>query len=194
MNRTPTRIETEQLSLTPVSPRDEPMLLAIFRDAEVRRYLLDGTLVDADWVHAEVEASRARFSDGSLGIWLATARDGGAAVGFTGFRPAGKPPVLELLYGLLPAFWGRGFAIEMARAMVARAFAAGHNVVRAAVDAPNIASIRVLENLGMTVERRSQRAFGEMRHYQLARPRPTPRSAMSSRFMKTTRRPPVIPR
>ena len=37
-------------------------------------------------------------------------------VGFVGFRPFFDPPELQLLYGLLPAYWGRGLATEPAGA------------------------------------------------------------------------------
>jgi RimJ/RimL family protein N-acetyltransferase len=99
----------------------------VFRDDHVRRYLLDGALVDRAWVRAEIDASARRFADGGLGG-------------------------------------------EMARAMVDLAFErAGLEAVRAAVDEPNRASMRVLERLGMTVERRSPGAFGQMVHYVLHR-------------------------
>ncbi len=165
-----TSVETDRLRLSPFSPADEEILIAMFRDDHVRRYLLDGALVDRVWVRAEIEASAGRFAAGSLGLFLARSRDAGEVIGFAGFRPDHEPPVLEVMYALLPAFWGLGLATEMARVMLDLAFNAhGLEVVRAAVDVPNQASIRVLERLGMTIERRSPGAFGVMLHYALAR-------------------------
>jgi RimJ/RimL family protein N-acetyltransferase len=163
-------IETARLRLTPFSPADEELLLAMFHDDGVRRYLLDGKLVEPEWVRAEIEASLRRFAEGSLGIFVARTRDDGRVAGIAGFRPDHDPPVLELLYALYPAFWGQGLATEIARAMLVLAFEGrGHDAVRTAVDAPNLASIRVIEGLGMTFERRSTGAFGDMLHYQLPR-------------------------
>jgi RimJ/RimL family protein N-acetyltransferase len=168
----PPAVDTERLRLAPFAPADEDALLALYRDDHVRRYLLDGALVDRAWVRAEIEASQRRFAAGSLGIFAARVRDDDRLAGFAGFRPDHQPPVLELLYALLPAFCGRGLAAEMARAMLRLAFdGRGHDAVRAAVDVPNHASIRLLERLGMTVERTSPGAFGPMLHYVLPRER-----------------------
>src|SRR5262245_61569405 len=142
----------------------------MFRDDGVRRYLLDGVLVDRDWVLAEIEGSVRRFAEGGLGIFLGVERNGDRPIGFTGFRPFREPPVLELLYGLYPAFWGRGLATEMARAMLTLAFDRhGLDVVDTAVDAPNTASVRVLERLGFSVVAESPGAFGTTLHFRLAR-------------------------
>src|SRR5262245_326403 len=110
-------IWTARLRLDPFTRADEDVLYAMFRDDGVRRFLLDGALIDRDWVRTEIEASVGRFASGSLGIFLARDRSSDQAIGFAGFRPFREPPVLELLYGLYPAFWNRGLATEMGRVM-----------------------------------------------------------------------------
>src|SRR5262245_62065255 len=90
-------IWTERLRLRPFARPDEEDLLAMFRDDGVRRFLLDGKLVDREWVRAEIETSIRRFAEGSLGIFLAHDRSDDQAIGFAGFRPFREPPVLELL-------------------------------------------------------------------------------------------------
>ena len=115
-------IRTDRLVLRPFALADEDTLFAIFRDDGVRRFLLDGHLVDRDWVRAEIEWSMRRFAEGGLGICLAREPIGQEPIGFAGFRPFRDPPVLELLYGLYPTFWGKGLASEMSRAMIALAF------------------------------------------------------------------------
>src|SRR5262245_53853429 len=163
-------IWTERVCLRPFARADEDVLLAMFRDDGVRRFLLDGKLVDRDWVRAEIETSIRRFADGGLGIFLAHDRSNDQPVGFAGFRPFREPPVLELLYGLYPTFWGRGLATEMGRAMLELAFGPyGLEVVDTAVDAPNVASVRVLRKLGLSEVGRSPGAFGETLHFRLGR-------------------------
>jgi len=164
-------IQTERLQLRPFACADCDALLAMFRDEGVRRYLLDGVLVEPDWVREEIEASLRRFAEGGLGIFLARDVISGAPVGFAGFRPFREPPVLELLYGLYPAFWGRGFATELGRAMLALAFDRhGLDAVDTAVDAPNEASLRVLARLGLTeVGRSASGAFGGTLYLRLTR-------------------------
>jgi len=163
-------IATARLTLVPWARVDEEVLLGLLRDDGVRRFLLDGALVDRDWARAEIDASAARFAGGGLGLFLARLAGEGTAVGFAGFRPDHDPPVLELLYALLPAYWGQGLATEVGRAMLDLAFErVGHGVVHAAADEPNVDSLRVLRKLGFVEVRRSPGAFGPMLHFALAR-------------------------
>jgi putative acetyltransferase len=140
---------TARLKLLPFCESDVPELLAMFRDAHVRRYLLDDNRVDEAWVRSEVRASAALFARGGLGLFVARLRKSDALVGFTGLRQYSDPPETQLIYGILPAFVGQGLATEMARAVVdAAILRLGMAELRAAIDAPNVASGRVLERLG----------------------------------------------
>ena len=162
-----TALATPRLALAPFAAADAEALLALFRDPDVRRYLLDDELVEPAWVEGEIAASAERFAGGGLGLWLA--RRDADAIGFVGFRPFFAPPVEQLLYGLLPACTGQGFAVEMADAVVAVAFAAWRETVRASVDAPNAASVRVLERLGFVEVGRAPGPHGETRHFTVHR-------------------------
>jgi len=149
-------ITTERLTLRPFGAEDIDVLLELFTDADVRRHLLDDTVVSREWVEEEVLSSQARFTESGCGLWTLTERAGGSIIGFVGFRPFFDPPELQLLYGLLPSHWGRGFATEACEAAIDYAFAVlGLEDVRAATDVPNTASIAVLERLGMRERRRT---------------------------------------
>lgn len=152
-------LSTDRLALRPFRPRDHAQLVRLFREPSVRRYLLDDEIVSDDWVRDEILASERRFDGSSLGLWTLRLRDLGARgtdeiVGFAGFREFWDPPVLELTYGLDPRVVGRGLATEAARAVCDYGLGSGClTEVRAAVDLPNAASIRVLERLGLRMVR-----------------------------------------
>jgi len=142
-------MQTARLLLEPFAPADAAALLALFRDPHVRRYLLDDTLVDAEWVAAEIDRSRDRFAAGQPGLFAARWRPDGDLVGFVGLRSFDESDPPQLIYGLLPDFVGRGLAREMARAVVDATFLLhGHKELHAVVDAPNLPSIRLLRALG----------------------------------------------
>ncbi|NNF28071.1 MAG: GNAT family N-acetyltransferase [Gemmatimonadetes bacterium] len=173
-------IRTKRLTLLPFAPGDEKSLLALFTREEVRRYLLDGVVVGRNWVSQEIEDSRSRFATGSAGLWSIREAhgsdhldqpDGSPIIGFAGFRPFFDPPQLQLLYGLEPAYWGRGLAREAARAAVRFGFdVCGFPRVIAATDAPNRASVRVVEALGLTLlGATAEGAWGETLTYGLDR-------------------------
>ena len=144
-------LATQRIVLTPFVDAHVDPLLAFFRDPHVRRYLLDDSLVDREWVEDEVRTSRERFEAGSLGLYAAHLREApDVLVGFVGFRPFYEPPVRQLVYGIGPEHVGRGIATEIAKAVIDVAFGElGFREVRASTDEPNRASVRVLERLGM---------------------------------------------
>lgn len=148
-------LETPRLFLRPVGPPDVARLLAIFRDPYVRRYLWDSRIVDRADVDAIVAACLTSFRELGLGLWCATERGAqpSETIGFVGARPMAGGE-LELIYGFLPEHWGRGLAVEGARAVVARAFERGHARVWAGTDVENKASERVMRRLGMRFARR----------------------------------------
>ena len=147
-------LRTSRLDLTPFAASDAAALLHVFRDTEVRRYLLDGRAVSARWVESEIEASARRFETGSVGLWAVRRRGRRLLIGFVGFREFFDPPELQLLYGLLPTAWGQGLATEAAAGACGFAFdALGWAAIRAATDTPNTASRAVLGRLGFSLDR-----------------------------------------
>lgn len=140
---------TERLRLDPLSPDDGPEFLALFRDAGVRRFLLDDRVVDPGWVTREIGASRHRFASGSVGLFVARLRGSeGAVVGVAGLRPYHSGE-LQILYAVDPARSGKGIASEMVAAVLDYCFdLAELERVRATIDAPNEASIKLVERLG----------------------------------------------
>jgi len=142
-------LSTERLELRPWKADDGDELHALFADPGVRLWLLDDQVMPREWVDDEIAASTARFAEGTCGLWALREEPSGAIVGFAGFRPFWEPPELELLYGLHPSRWGRGYATEAARAALDYAFGSLElPEVRAATDVPNTASIAVLTRLG----------------------------------------------
>ena len=85
------------------------------------------------------------------GIWLMLDPAARALVGDIGFKgPPDDLHTVEIGYSVLPAFQGRGYATEAARALVAWGFAQpGVRRIVANCRADNGASIRVLEKAGM---------------------------------------------
>jgi RimJ/RimL family protein N-acetyltransferase len=140
---------TDRLRLDPLAAEDAPEFLALFRDPGVRQYLLDDQLVDPRWVEREIEASRERFGRGSVGLFAARLRGSeGDLLGVAGLRPyhAGE---LQILYAVDPRAAGRGLASEMVGAVLDYCFdLAELPAVRASVDVPNRASLKLVERLG----------------------------------------------
>jgi ribosomal-protein-alanine N-acetyltransferase len=170
-------LETAHLRLRPLRATDLDEMHRLWTDPGVRRYLWDDEIISRERVADVIAQSTRMFAADGLGLWAAFPRDpaspaeapaaGGATsagapsaapplVGFCGFWAFHEPPQLQLLYGVAPSHWGRGLATEMARAMLRRGFEVhGFERIVACADAPNRASLRVMEKAGMTFERRA---------------------------------------
>lgn len=144
---------TKRLLLTPFARDDIAFLHEHWTNPDVRRYLWDDRNVSLEETGEAVDASIASFASQNFGFWLVIESSTGNAAGFAGLREFGDAGEIELLYGLSPEWWGRGFATEAARAVLAYAFeACGLPMVFAGADPPNRASIGVMEGLGMVFD------------------------------------------
>lgn len=131
-------------------PTDVPVFHALVTLPNIRRFLLDDRIMPRAWCDEECERSDALFGAFGLGVWLVSLRaTPDRPVGFGGFRVfESLGPEAQLLYALAPSATRQGLATELAQALTERAYARGMTRVLAAVDAPNVSSIRVLERCG----------------------------------------------
>lgn len=137
---------------------------ALIVDDHVRRYMLDGALHPREWSAGEIESSDRLFAELGVGLWLvAEANVPEVTIGFCGYRIFEEDqPEPQLIYALREGVTGRGYATEIAAALVAVGSAAGLDPIYAAVDEINAASVRVLAKVGFEVRARVPGAFGAM--------------------------------
>jgi len=147
-------LTTARALLRPFRTADIDALHAMWTDADVRRYLWDDEIIPSERAAEVVSASQSDFARFRFGLWTINDQETGHLLGFCGLRqPPDGPP--ELLYGLLPSAWRKGLATEAASRVLGYAFSElSLREIVAATDAPNLASARVLQRLGMQVERR----------------------------------------
>jgi ribosomal-protein-alanine N-acetyltransferase len=164
-------LTTARLALRPFTAADLDAVHALWTDADMRRYLCDDKIVSREQSQEWLEGSTTGFERRRFGLWGTHERASDALIGFCGCRdwPSGEP---ELMYGLLRPWWGRGLATESATAVLDYVFETlGHPVVMAATDPPNVASIRVMERLGMAFDWRGEMHGLDTVVYRLSRER-----------------------
>jgi [ribosomal protein S5]-alanine N-acetyltransferase len=164
-------LETARLVLRPWSLDDIDALHQIWTDAHVRRYLWDDEVISRQRAAAAVEAAVTSANQCGVGLWNVHSKPPLALAGFCGFRFIGDTRDIELLYGLLPEYCGRGLATEAARATLAHGFEAGlFRRVYARMDVMNRASIGVVERLGTKFERETSLGAAPTLIYSLTAP------------------------
>ena len=143
-------LETERLLLRPLSADEVGSLCRISNEPNVRLYLWDDEPVSEATIKGLIAQSERMFSQEQIGLFGVRVRGSEDLVGFCGFVRLGGMEESELWYELTQMVWGRGLATEAARACVRYAFEeVGMERVIAGADAPNTASLRVIEKLGM---------------------------------------------
>jgi [ribosomal protein S5]-alanine N-acetyltransferase len=125
-------------------------LRGISNEPKVRLYLWDGEAISEATIKSLIAQSDRMFCEERIGVFGVRTRGREDLLGFCGFVRLEGMEEPELWYELTQKVWGRGIATEAARACVRYALEeVGMERVIAGADAPNTASLRVIEKLGM---------------------------------------------
>lgn len=164
---TGTGVRTERLGLRPVRDRDVDRILEYRNLPEVTRWLLR-TEVDPASFKAAWRRAADDPDDHSVAVVLGDVVIGTVSLDVVGgMGQPGMPPRTEAQIGYIfdPAYGGQGFATEAVTAIVAHAFdRLAVRRITAGCFANNLASVRILEKVGM---RREQHGVGDSWHAEL---------------------------
>ena len=163
---------TDPYTLTPVRAADADALHDLLCVPEVYRYLADGAPPPRAVTQAWLDKSAADFESHGVGLWLLWAGD--TVAGCVLLEVLENKTQAELTYVLHPDHWGKGLATRMAWTAMQQAFENGLDAVIAGADAPNTASLAVMQRLGMQFYRTVQYPAGEGSEYILRNSGPMP--------------------
>lgn len=169
-----TIVETERLLVRPWRLDDVEDAYAMYGDPEVTRTLPDTKQ------HTSIEESRAHLAAlvaqtdpaSPLGEWAVVEKESGQVVGgaLLNHAPINGGNPVEIGYYFARSRWGRGYATEVARALVAHGLEhAGLDEILGVIVPGNVASGRVLEKAGMRHEGRGDYAGWPVEVYRARR-------------------------
>lgn len=146
-------VETERLRLRPWVAGDIEPLAAIFAEPEVWRYPF-GRAFTREESERFLTRQMEHWDTHGFGTWAADLKEEERLVGYIGLSvPTWLPavlPAVEVGWRLHPGHWGRGLATEGGRASLGYGFESlGLDRIIAIFMAENVASVRVMEKLGM---------------------------------------------
>lgn len=144
------RLVTARLIVRPFVAADAPLLVALFADPQVHRFVDDGQPLAPAVAALWVERSAANLERFGYGTGAVVEHAGGELIGWAGFARPGDGTE-ELIYGLRRASWGRGLGKELLAGLVAFAAERGISPVRATVDPANSASVHLLRQAGFAL-------------------------------------------
>ena len=153
--------------LRSATPQDEGKIHQLFCIPEVVEYLADGAEPPPGIASAWISSAVADRNTYGGGLWVLVDGADRRVDGLVRLA-ADDNGELELTYLLHPCLWGFGLATRMAHTVMQRAFEIGRvSTIWAGADAPNKASIAVMERLGMRFRREVQYPLGIGMEYQI---------------------------
>jgi ribosomal-protein-alanine N-acetyltransferase len=151
-------LTTDRLGLRRFTTTDLDWLASLYADPDVTRFLggtkakaqvqamLTTRILDYYYVHP------------GLGMWMTIERATGAPVGFHLINHIQGESIIQIGFGLARPAWGRGFATEMASALLRYAFVDLElDYIAGIASLANVASQQVLQKIGL--QRHGERTF-----------------------------------
>ncbi|WP_189112506.1 GNAT family N-acetyltransferase [Pilimelia terevasa] len=163
-------LSTARLRLREWADRDAARCLDLYRRDEVVRWIGGAAraVTDLDQARARIAEYQQRNAAAAdpCGIWAAADPETDVVRGCVLLKVLPRTdgavgPDIEVGWHLHPDSWGRGYATELGRWALDRAFAAGLPEVYAVVFPDNAASVAVARRLGMRAEGTTDRWYGE---------------------------------
>lgn len=146
-------LETKRLILKLHELADFDNLLALRSDPDVMKYIGDGFTHKEEQVKRFLNITISYQEKHGIGFCSVFEKESGNFIGQAGLFHLGysdEQPEIEIAYRLHKAYWGKGYATELAKALIRWGF--DHLSVDkliAAVDPNNVASQKVLKKAGL---------------------------------------------
>jgi RimJ/RimL family protein N-acetyltransferase len=150
-------LETKRLLLRRQTMEDLDALWALYCDPDITKYI-----PDAPRSYEEAQEELEWFMNGhpkhpELGLWATIHKETGKFIGRCGLLPwtIDGQQEKEVAYTLAQEYWGQGLGTEVAQGILQYGFEQLHlSRLICLIDPKNVASQRVAEKMGMTLEKK----------------------------------------
>ncbi|WP_419420734.1 GNAT family N-acetyltransferase [Legionella sp. D16C41] len=150
----PVVLETKRLILKIMAREDFEHIFSLLSNPAVRKYSPNGVVQAREQVQPLIEAAPDYFKKHGLGLFNVFKKDSSVFIGQAGLFHLdfdSSRPEIELAYRLRPEYWHRGYATELASALIKWGFEEKNlNRIIARVHPENERSRHVLEKSGMS--------------------------------------------
>jgi ribosomal-protein-alanine N-acetyltransferase len=148
-------LETPHLVLRHLTLNDAPFIVELLTEPSFVRYIGDrGVRTVHDARRYLLAGPIASYAQRGFGLYLAFLKETGESVGICGLLKRDTLPDVDVGFALMPAYRGLGYAAEAAAAVLQHGQGAlGLKRIVAITSPDNVASIKVLERIGLHFER-----------------------------------------
>lgn len=142
--------QTPRLFLRQFTEADAPLILELNSDPEIVKYLHEPTLKTVDHAAQVLKDIILPQYDNGLGRWAIHVKENNEFIGWCGLKYRPELDEIDLGYRLMQKAWGKGYATETAQQTLEYGFKTLNiKLITGRAHIENIASIKVLEKIGM---------------------------------------------
>jgi RimJ/RimL family protein N-acetyltransferase len=148
-------LETDRLVLRRLDPADAPFIRDLVNDPDWLRHIGDRGVRTLDDARAYIRNGPVdMYARLGFGLYLVALKESHVPIGVCGLLQREALEEVDVGFAFLPAYRGKGYALEAAAATLAYGRRAlGLRRIVAIVSPDNHASVRLLEKLGLRFER-----------------------------------------
>jgi ribosomal-protein-alanine N-acetyltransferase len=147
-------LETERLALRKFTPADLDELIELRSDAEVIKYLGGRRLQNPEAIAKRLRFYIECYEKFGFGMSAVIWKETNQMIGWSGLQPLEGTNEIEVGYGMIKEFWGKGIGYECASAWLRYGFERANLERIVAVASPeNAGSWRIMEKCGMRYEK-----------------------------------------
>jgi ribosomal-protein-alanine N-acetyltransferase len=149
--------ETERLIFREIAEADDSDMYELDADPEVQRYLGNKPITTLQEAQQNIAFIRNQYAENGIGRWAVVEKGTNSFIGWAGFKlirveTNRRINYYDLGYRLMPRYWGKGYATEIAKSCVSYGFQTMKlGKITAIADANNRASQAVLEKAGFNL-------------------------------------------
>jgi len=142
--------ETPRLLLRQFTEADATLILELNSDPEIVRYVHEPTLKTEEQAEKIIKDIILPQYKNNLGRWAIHIKENNEFIGWCGLKYLPERDEIDLGYRLMQKAWGKGYATEAAQHTLDHGFKVLNlKLITGRVHIENIASIKVLEKIGM---------------------------------------------
>lgn len=147
-------LETERLLHRKFTLDDLPKLIELRSDPEVNKYLGGTRLQNPEAIAKRLQVYIDCYDKFGFGVTAMIWKESGEMIGWSGLMPLEDTGEIEVGYGMIREFWGKGIGYETALGWLDYGFnKAGLERIVAVAQPENAGSWRIMEKCGMHYEK-----------------------------------------
>lgn len=149
-----TSLETSRLMLRELLPSDAESMFRLDSNPKVHKYLGNKPVTDISQIYDAIANIRRQYLENGIGRWAVILKETNEFIGWSGLKIQdnvnGHARYYDLGYRFLEEFWGKGYAVESAKAFIDFGFNEMRiPVLNAYADINNVDSRKILEKCGL---------------------------------------------